>query len=198
MRLFVAIEIDDAIRREAVRLIESLRPHAPGLKWVRPESLHLTLKFIGEIDGTDESKLGPICSALDTVRAETNAQLEFSRLFWIPNPRRPTVFWMGIHQDDALTDLAEQINGALAPLGVEPEQRPFRPHLTLARFRRDNRDNARNAAKDARRLIEVVKEMPTADFGQMATGEFHLVQSELSPVGAKYTKLRRFGFTGAS
>lgn len=186
MRLFVAIEIDDTIRQEAVRLIETLRPNAPGLKWTKPEALHLTLKFIGN---TEEARLEPVCAALQTVRTETVARLAFSRLFWIPNPRRPTVFWMGIHHDDTLTDLAAQIDTALTPLGVEPEERPFRPHLTLARFRRDN-------AKEARHLIQVVGEMPTADFGRMETGEFSLVQSQLSPGGAKYTKLRRFQFTG--
>ena len=195
MRLFVAIEIDDAIRREAVRLIETLRPQAPRLKWVQPESLHLTLKFIGDIDDTDETSLEPIRAALGTVRSATMAQLKFSRLFWIPNPRRPTVFWMGIHPDDTLTGIAAQIDKALTPLGVEPEQRPFRPHLTLARFRRDN---AHNASKAARHLIEVAGGMPTAEFGNMETGEFFLIQSQLSPAGAKYTKLRRFEFTEPS
>lgn len=197
MRLFVAIEIDDTIRQEAVRVIETLRPYAPGLKWVNPESLHLTLKFIGEINDTDESNLEPIRAALDTVRLDTVAtvvQLKFSRLFWIPNPRRPTIFWMGIQEDDALTSLATQIDRALTPLGVEPEQRPFRPHLTLARFRRDNTGNT---AQDARCLVEAAEGMPTADFGQMKTSEFFLIQSQLSPAGAKYTKLRRFDFASS-
>ncbi len=188
MRLFVAIEIEDAIRREAVRLIDTLRPHAPGLKWTRPESLHLTMKFIGD---TEEAKLEPLCAALQSVHTETVARLVFSHLFWIPHPRRPTVFWMGIHQDDTLTGLAAQIDKTLAGLGVEPEGRPFRPHLTLARFRRDN-------SEDARHLIQAAGEMPAPGLGQMETGEFSLIQSQLSPDGAKYTKLRRFQFTGVA
>lgn len=187
MRLFVAIELDDSIHSTAVRLIEELRPHAPGLKWLRPESLHLTLKFIGHVE---EQQLEPLKKALSLVRASSAAELVFTRLWWMPNPRRPTVFWTGVKEDDVLADVAKQIDRSLEPLGIAPESRPFRPHLTLARY-------PRKRLPDAQRLQEAVANLNTANFGRMETREFILFESQLSPGGAKYTKLERFEFVRA-
>ena len=188
MRLFVAIELDGSIHSTAVRLIEELRSQAPTLKWVRPESLHLTLKFIGNVE---DRQLEPIKKALSLVRADSTAELVFSRLWWMPNPRRPTVFWIGVKENDVLADMAKQIDRSLEPLGIAPEGRDFRPHLTLARY-------PRKPTPDARRLQEAVENLETANFGRMDTPEFFLFESKLSPGGAKYTNLERFEFVRAS
>jgi 2'-5' RNA ligase len=182
MRLFVALELGDAVRAAVRELADRLQRTRADARWVRPEGMHLTLKFIGEVP---EEKLAPIRQALSTVRSAKPVVMEFRRLGYFPNERRPRVLWVGIEASENLPELAAQMEAALEPLGVARENRPFAPHLTLGRF------------KSSQRLEQLQKEiaaLPSTEFGRVESSEFFLFQSKLSPKGAEYTKLERFDF----
>jgi RNA 2',3'-cyclic 3'-phosphodiesterase len=182
VRLFIAIEIPTEIREALARFIKELRAVAPHAKWVRPENLHVTLKFLGH---TDAKNLEKIESALQIIRSPQLVALEFSGVGFFPNEKRPRVFWAGLNSSPNLAPLAEAIDRAMHQLGFPLENRPFTPHLTLARF-----DPPGLPAK----LADVVQRHTSDSFGSLATCEFHLIESKLKPTGAEYTKLQPFAF----
>ena len=190
MRLFVTIDLDPAIRERIARFLEGVRQFAPEVRWARPEALHITLKFIGEMD---VARLAAVRSALTQVQGEST-EIRFRGTGFFPTAKSARVFWAGVEADGKLAALATAIESALEPLGVEREQRAFSPHLTLARTGSGRpsrgREDRRNPA--FRQLHEKVVTLPPADFGTMTPREFFLYQSKLSPKGAQYTKLAAF------
>jgi 2'-5' RNA ligase len=192
MRLFVALDIDEVMRDRIGAFITDVSALAPGARWVRPESLHVTLKFIGWIpdDRVDEVK-----RAISTVRGEPMT-LGFGGCGFFPTPRSARVFWIGIEAPSGLASLAAAIEAELVPLGVEKEQRRFSPHLTLARggggSGSPRRQRSDRANRDFERLQKKLVETPAPEFGTMQAAEFFLYQSQLSPAGARYSKLARF------
>lgn len=192
MRLFVALDIDEAIRARISTFIEGVRGFAPQARWVHPESLHVTLKFIGE---QPEAQLKTIQGALHAIRSR-EITLGFRGCGFFPNPKRARVFWIGIDGGEALIHLATEVDHALEPIGVPREAHPYTPHLTLARgaggsgsphLRKSDRENSQFA-----RLQEKVPSL-TADFGTMTAREFFLYQSQLSAKGSRYSRIARFG-----
>jgi 2'-5' RNA ligase len=185
VRLFVALEIPTAVRENLAALVGTLRAISEEPRWVRPENLHVTLKFLGEVP---ETKLGAVRTALAQIRSQQATKLEFRGLGFFPNEKHPRVFWAGIEASKDLTELAEDIEGATEKLGVPRQQRPFSPHLTLARFERQGVPE---------KLRSTITENAQRDFGGLQTNEFHLIQSKLKPSGAEYTTLARFPFVAA-
>ena len=185
MRLFVALEIPPAVRENLAALVRDLRAIAPQPKWVRAENLHITLKFIGEVADT---KLEAIRQALGKVRSEAPVTLDFRGLGFFPNEKYPRVFWAGMEASANLKGLAADIDRAMEKLGIPREQRPFSPHLTLARFEPPGLPEKLRAA---------IQENATREFGSVAAREFHLIESKLKPGGAEYTTLETFPFVTA-
>ncbi len=182
MRLFVALELTDAVRDAIRDLNGRLQRARADVRWVRADGMHLTLKFIGEVP---EEKLDPIKQALSAARSAKPVEMNFRGLGYFPNERRPRVIWVGIEASENLAELAVQVEAALEPLGIERENRAFVPHLTLGRF------------KSTKRLDPLQKEiaaLPSTELGRIVASEFFLFQSKLSPKGAEYTKLERFAF----
>ena len=182
MRLFVALELSDAVRMTVRELLDRLQRARADVRWVRPEGMHLTLKFIGEVP---EEKVAPIKRALAQAASAKPVAMAFRGLGYFPNERRPRVLWIGIEASENLAELAAQLEAALEPLGIARENRPFVPHLTLGRFK---------SAKRLAQLQEEVAALPSTEFGRIEAGEFFLFQSKLSPKGAEYSKLERFAF----
>jgi RNA 2',3'-cyclic 3'-phosphodiesterase len=189
MRIFIALDIDDAIRQRIQRFMEGVSGFAPDARWVRPESLHVTLKFIGEkpIEILEEIK-----HTLSAVRAE-HMEISFRGYGFFPTPKAARVFWVGIESGPELASLAKAVDEATFALGIPKEDHPFAPHLTLARgggrsgaprWRKDDTLN-----KNFQRLQEKLAALPTPDFGTMAAHEFFLYQSQLSQGGSRYTKI---------
>jgi len=189
MRLFVAIDLDDAIRQRIERYLEGVRRFAPDVRWVSPQSLHITLKFIGESD-----RLESIKEALGKVQAPS-VQIGVRGIGFFPTAKSARVFWVGIQADDHLAKLAGSIDAALLPLGISKEERAFTPHLTLARSGSGNpkRHGSDSPNKKFQRLQEQLARMPAPEFGTMTAHEFFLYQSKTAPSGAVYTKLASFG-----
>jgi RNA 2',3'-cyclic 3'-phosphodiesterase len=192
MRLFIALDIDDAIRERISRFIDGVQGFAPDARWVKPESLHVTLKFIGE---QPEPAVDKIKQALRTVSADTT-QIHFCGYGFFPTAKSARVFWIGMEAGPQLAASAATIDEKMASLGIPKEDRVFSPHLTLARgpggsgsprWRKGDQAN-----RVFQRLQEKLASLPTHEFGTMTPCEFFLYQSQLSPKGSKYTKLERF------
>ncbi len=187
MRLFVTLEIPSAVRDSLAALMKELRalePLSPEKKarWVPPERLHVTLKFIGE---AAPGKLDAVRAALCAVRSAQPVELRFRVLGFFPNENRARVFWAGIDASPNLAPLASDIDHALASLGFQLEQRPFTPHLTLARL---------EPSGVSRELRAAVEGNARREFGVLRTREFHLIESTLKSSGAEYTTLQSFPF----
>ncbi len=194
MRIFIGIDLDPKVRARIERFLEGVEGFALDARWVRPESLHITLKFIGE---QTPEQVEAITEHLR--RLEGNAfEIRAAGYGFFPTTKAPRVFWIGIHAGQQLAELAESIDLATAELGVPREDRPYSPHLTLARagagrrsgspkWRKDDGPNAKFAVLEKR-----LTAMGELDFGTMTAREFILYQSQLSPAGSRYTKLQRF------
>jgi 2'-5' RNA ligase len=188
VRLFVALEIPSTVRDKFTVLMNGLRsldrkPGAKKPRWVRPENLHLTLKFIGTIA---PERLEEIRAALAGVRSELPVQLRFRGIGFFPDAKRPRVIWAGVAESENLTAIAANVDRVLEELEVPREQRAFTPHLTLARCEPTTISAALKAAIDKN---------AASDFGELRTNEFHLIESRLKPTGAEYTTLQSFPFS---
>jgi 2'-5' RNA ligase len=182
MRLFVALSIPAHVRENLALLIRNLQRSDAQPRWVNPENLHITLKFIGEIAS---ERVPAICDALVTIRAAQPLKIEFRNVGFFASARRPSVAWIGIEAPPALAFLAAEVDRLLAPLGIQPETKPFVPHLTIARFKENRLSPALHAE------IEKLKEH---SFATLSAREIHLIESRLKSSGAEYTTLRSFAF----
>ncbi len=188
MRLFVALDIDSEIRRRIREFRDQVRPYAPDVRWVGPESFHITLQFIGETENLDE-----ISAALLQVR-QSAVPMTFRGTGFFPNPKSPRVFWVGIEADKRLQSLATAVSDALRPFGLKQETTPYKPHLTLARAS-SGRPRAVRGEQSAAGLRVVgikLEGLAPEDFASMTAREFCLYESKTSPSGANYTKLNTY------
>jgi RNA 2',3'-cyclic 3'-phosphodiesterase len=190
MRLFVALDIDEAVRSRIATFITGMQALAPDVRFVAPESLHVTLKFIGEFEA---ARLAHLKAALHQIK-HPSFDVSFRGTGFFPTPRSARVFWVGIAAPPALPELAAKVDDATAPFGIEREMRAFTPHLTLARSGSGRPGRGREDSRNERfqRVQERLAKAPPHDFGTMTAREFFLYESKLSPKGAKYNKLERF------
>jgi RNA 2',3'-cyclic 3'-phosphodiesterase len=192
MRLFLALDISDTIRERIARFVEGAQGFAPDVRWVKAESLHVTLKFIGE---QPEPAVEPIRQALASITASA-AEIHFRGYGFFPTAKSPRVFWIGMEAGQELPALAAVIDDKMAALGIPKEDRAFSPHLTLARgaggsgaprWRKGDGPN-----RTFQHLQEKLSALAAPEFGTMTAREFFVYQSQLSPKGSKYTKLAAF------
>ena len=190
MRLFLALDIDAEIRGRIAQFTDGVREFAPDARWVAAESLHLTLKFIGEWPA---ERLDELKRTLAAVHGQPT-EITFSGIGFFPTPKSARVFWIGIQAGPELALLASAVDSATSSLGIEKEQRVFTPHLTLARTGsgRPQRLSSDRTNSSFRRLQEKLAAMPAPAFGTMNPREFFLYESKLSPKGAVYTQLASF------
>ena len=195
MRLFLALDIDDAIRERIIRFVDGVRNFAPDGRWVKPESLHVTLKFIGE---QPEAALDRIKQAMIEVQVPA-AELNFRGYGFFPTLTAARVFWIGMESGPQLQALASAIDDTMPSLGIPKEDRAFSPHLTLARGAGGRSSGSPHRRKDDQRnrtfqlLQQKLAALSAPEFGTMTPREFFLYQSQLSPKGSTYTKLAKFG-----
>ena len=192
MRIFVALDLEPAIRDRIVSFVHQTRDAAPDVRWIEGEALHVTLKFIGE---QPDAAVSQIQTALGSIQAGA-FNLQFSGTGFFPTPRAARVFWVGIQAEDALSRLAKTVDESAARIGIPKEDRAFSPHLTLARARGGSGAPGRNKGDKSNRqffkLQELLAKRPPPDFGTMTAREFFLYRSRLSGQGSQYTKIARF------
>ena len=186
MRLFLALDLPEAVRQAFRELISQLKKSCPNARWVRPEGIHVTLKFIGH---TDENNAEPICAALAPIRSEQTVEMEFRGLGFFPHERRPRVLWCAVAASANLARLADDVGRALEPLGIPSESREYVPHLTLARLEPEKISPA-----EFQKLERAAEEAAGSSFGSARESEFYLLESMLKPTGAEYRRLRTFPF----
>jgi 2'-5' RNA ligase len=196
MRVFVALDIEQPIRERMQRFMDEVRTRAPNVRWVSPESLHVTLKFIGE---RPDAMVTSIQSALGTVSA-SSFQLSFRGVGFFPTEKSARVFWAGIQAGDGFRQLAGEVEKVLVPLGIPPEKRAFSPHLTLARAGDGSGAPGRQPTDKLNRRFAGLQaglgKTNVPEFGTMTAEEFWLYRSQLSSRGAQYTKIARFPLAG--
>jgi len=181
MRLFIAIEIPDEIKKEMVKVQEQLRKANIDASWPRAEGMHLTLKFLGEVP---ETKIAEIVSGLQKA-AEGIGQfrLEVKGVGTFPNPRNARVVWIGLSGDiGKLTKLQGAVENAMAGIGLAPDERKFTAHLTLGRIKYIRSRDQWLA------LLAELKDRSLTGFDATAVS---LMQSGLKPSGAVYTEMGR-------
>jgi len=191
MRLFVALDIDSEIRRRIAEFRSQMREFAPDVRWVGPETFHVTLQFLGETEKPDE-----IRNALQEVKGAA-VPMAFRGSGFFPNPKSPRVLWVGIESDEHLQELAKSVGAALKPLGFERDAGPYKPHLTLARAG-SGRPKPVRGEHSAPGLLAVrvkLESLAPLEFGRMTAREFCLYESKLSPTGAQYSKLARYSLS---
>lgn len=192
MRLFIALDISDGIRDCIARYVEGVSGFAPDARWARAESLHVTLKFIGE---QPEPVVERIKQALSTIESGA-PEIHFRGYGFFPTAKSARVFWIGMEATPQLADLAALIDDKMPALGIPKEDRAFSPHLTLARSAGGSGSPRRNKKDVPNRTFQHLQEKLSAlsapEFGTMTPRSFFLYQSQLSPKGSKYTKLAEF------
>jgi len=187
IRTFIAIDLPDTVKSFLKETAHELKGFGAHVRWVRPESIHLTLKFLGNVNRdlvpTLEAELNSILSR------ERSFPLSMSGLGAFPGLKRPRVIWAGLDDPGRrLTPLVAGIDDRLEPLGFKKEKRPFRPHLTLGRVK---------SPRGVGELVAAVRRMMDVSGPSFTAEKAFLFQSVLKPSGAEYTPLARFEFPGA-
>jgi 2'-5' RNA ligase len=184
MRLFTGIALPPRVLDNLARVLKELRPLA-SLNWSPVENLHITSKFIGQ---WPEERLAELESALENVNFGRVFEVAIAGFGYFPNPHHPRAFFAGVQAGPGLAELAHAIDGTLRPLGVAKEDRPYTPHLTLARIKHE----------DIRALREHIAKMTNFDFGTFQASEFHLYLSKTGPKGSIYTPLATYPLLAAA
>jgi 2'-5' RNA ligase len=180
MRAFVAIDLPESIRAALRRKQASFRSASPEARWTHPEGIHLTLKFLGEISDAQERE---VSESLKNLGLFEGFAIGLKGFGFFPDARRPRVFWVGVEAPGNLSRLATQVEEAMKGIGFPREERAFRPHLTLARFRVPQPQPA---------LQALLTQQGEQELGNFEVSEFFLFESKLSPQGAEYRKVERF------
>ncbi len=180
-RLFIALVLPEEVLRELERIQQQLQKAVPetAARWVRPDGVHLTLKFLGD---TPEDKVDALTQGIKrAAEGIPPIALRAEGLGCFPNAARPRNLWVGVKGDlDTLRALHRAIEREMEPLGFEPEGRRFDPHLTLAR-------TARHATRDEQAgLGRLVEESGIGLVAAWEAGEVSLIRSYLKPSGATY------------
>jgi RNA 2',3'-cyclic 3'-phosphodiesterase len=190
IRSFIAIELPSQIKAELAQLQGNLRTSkSTAVKWVDPESIHLTLKFLGNVD---ESEVPAITKALsEAVKGVAPFSLQLGDPGAFPNIHAPRVVWVGVVGEiGPLVTLHNNIDSVLAPLGFPAEKRAFSPHLTLGRVREEA------SSGEKRRLGENVTSLKTEAKLPFKVESLSLMRSKLSREGAVYSRLASFALCG--
>jgi 2'-5' RNA ligase len=180
IRAFIALTPPATLQQTMAEVRQVCQSLSPAWRWVTPDHIHLTLQFLGNVPDASVPSLFQAMS--QAAWGQTVFPLRARSLGCFPQPARARVLWVGLDDPgQALGRLHERLMAALAPLGFPPEERPFHPHLTLAR--------ARNGAR-ASQLWAMLQQYHERDFGEWLVTELHLVQSELLRGGPHHTILR--------
>jgi RNA 2',3'-cyclic 3'-phosphodiesterase len=179
MRLFTAIDLPDAILGNLVALLDRLKPTA-RLKWSPPSNLHITTKFIGE---WPEDRLAELQRTLGALAPRAAFPIHIRNVGFYPNPHSPRVLFAGIEAPPELPALAHDIDRALAAIGIAPEERPYTPHMTLARIKEP---------VPLQPLRQAIAQIDSLDFGGFQAERFYLYRSRMQAPSSVYTKLSEF------
>lgn len=187
VRSFLALDPPEAILREIGRIQNRLQRHIFGdVRWVRPEAVHLTLKFFGDVPECDVANISAVAG-----RAAAGARpldLTIGGIGVFPDPHRPRIIWLGMGgETERLVTFQQGMERELEKIGFPGEERPFRPHLTLARIK---------SSRGLTGLEKALEKGETYAAGRFTATGLCLFKSDLTPRGAIYTRLAEYPFAG--
>jgi len=187
IRSFLALDPPEEVLREIASIQNRLRKLIHGdIRWVRPEGIHLTLKFFGDISGDDVANIATVVEK--AAERERPFSLAIGGAGVFPDPHRPRVLWLGMNGDvERLLAFQKGLDQALLQIGFLCEERPFLPHLTLGRIK---------TSKGLIGLARALEKGEEYSAGRFIASGLSLFQSELMPRGAIYTRLKWFPFSG--
>ena len=184
MRAFFAIELDGAARAALTALIDRLRQSGARASWVKPPALHLTLRFLGEVNEDDAQRAADVMAKEVQGTPPFTCHIRGTGAF--PSVRRPSVVWAGVEPAESpLLDVQAASERAAQAIQLPPERKPFHPHITLARIREPRR---------AEPLIPLLQREGSFDGGAITVQHVTLFSSRLTPQGAVYTAVREVAF----
>ena len=188
IRCFIALNLPAEIKGRLAELEARLKEARADVSWVKPENVHLTLKFLG---GVEEARVPLVKRAVqEGLRREGPLVLTLAGLGVFPNPRSPRVVWVGVGGDtERLQNLQERLEQALGEVGFPREARSFSPHITLGRMR---------SRQGAASLMELVGHLGANEVGSLKAESIELMRSQLHPAGAVYTILESFSLSASS
>ena len=187
IRSFLAFELSEGMKKTVVRVSEEVGHYGLDARWVKPENIHLTIVFMGNVKTDDIGRLG------DEVRKVCSGYGPFGiaikGMGCFPNRQRPRVLWIGLDGDiGRMSRFRDDLQKPLKVFGIKEERRRFSPHLTLARFR--------STRKGGYELEDILNGYEALESPYESLSELSLFQSELKPGGAVYTKLKSWPLTG--
>jgi RNA 2',3'-cyclic 3'-phosphodiesterase len=181
IRSFVAVNIDEGMKKDLYTTTQRLREIRCDVKWVSAENMHITLKFLGD---TPEGLLPEISGRLSGIASSHlpfTIRLRSAGVF--PDRRRPRVVWIDMSGTEEIIKLQKEVEESLATLGYKKENRAFSPHLTIGRVR---------APQGSDLLVKGVETLKEKDFGIIQVEKISLMRSDLSPAGARYMSVGEF------
>jgi RNA 2',3'-cyclic 3'-phosphodiesterase len=187
IRSFLAFELPTQIRQVLLRVYEEAKRASLDVKWVRPEGIHLTVVFMGDVREADIPSLIEVMGDVTPPYRPFSMALRGMGCF--PNTRNPRVIWLGVESDlERMARLRDDLQEKLLPFGIPAEKRDFRPHLTLGRFRKPGKEPAA--------LKELLSKHRGLTSPACSLNELTLFRSDLKPGGAVYTKMKSWALTG--
>ncbi|GBE31876.1 2'-5'-RNA ligase [bacterium BMS3Bbin05] len=178
IRGFIAIPLTDELKAGIGDMVGSLKKTGADVKWVKPENLHLTLKFLGNIDMEKTKSITYRISEIAGGYDDFEFMLNGTGVF--PGNNRPRIIWIGIRDHMNLIKIAKKIDAAMKGEGFEPEKRPFNPHITIGRAR---------SSKGIDKLIPELVKYRSMNFGTQKAESIHLMKSTLKKRGAEYSSI---------
>jgi 2'-5' RNA ligase len=178
LRSFIAIELPEAVISALSEFQEELKKCGADVRWVKPRNIHLTLKFLGNIDDKEAARVKEAIEGTSKNYSCFDLQVKGTGVF--PNIKNPRVLWIAVSENEILEGLQKDIEDEMVFLGFEKEDRKFSPHLTLGRFRS-------SFGKES--LLEKIELNKGREFGFIHVKLVSFMKSDLSPAGAKYTRI---------
>ena len=185
IRTFIAVELSEVVRAQLSDVTERLQQGLSGIRWVAAKNLHLTFKFLGDVE---TEKLERVLSTVqDTAKGFAPFTLSFSGLGAFPNMRRPRVVWVGVETGtEELAGIHKAIETALLQIGFPKDDETFRPHLTVGRVK----------SKKRIRGVEEILSQTAAQLDAMTVDHIAVIKSDLTPDGPIYTAMGRYDLSG--
>lgn len=191
IRAFIAIPLPSEIKTELNTIIQKFKAQQIlGVRWVVVENIHLTLKFLGDTSAVDLAQLTKFLQAEGATHPSFSVEVVGIGAF--PNPRRPRIIWVGLQAPAVLNDLVAGIESAAVNIGIQPEHRPFSPHLTLGRVKKYA------SPTDLQNLSAALDSIKVGTAGVFNVNQFTLFRSDLRPQGPLYSVLAHFSLQPAA
>ena len=182
MRTFIAIELDNTIKDNVSELIQKLDTGGRNIRWVKPQGMHLTLKFLGDVSEDKNTKVKSVLGSIATDYSRFPLSLKGTGTF-PPAARIPRVVWIGIEKNEFLQNIQDRVEKELHNIRFPKEKRKYFPHLTLGRVK---------GLQNIETIMETLNQYKEAEFGGMTVNKITLFKSTLKPTGAEYAILSEF------